>query len=71
MANGTGQRVHVFLAGDLVAGEPHRETAEQDMTQAWFSRADVEQMIRDGIITDGPSVAAYLLLTLQHPLHAD
>lgn len=71
VANGTGQRVHVFLAGDLVAGEPHRETAEQDMTQAWFSRADVEQMIRDGIITDGPSVAAYLLLTLQHPLHAD
>jgi hypothetical protein len=71
VANGTGQRVHVFLAGDLVAGEPHRETAEQDMTQAWFSRADVEQMIREGIITDGPSVAAYLLLTLQRSLHAD
>ena len=68
VANGTtGQRVHVFLAGDLIAGEPHREPAEQDMTQAWFSRTDVEQMIRDGVITDGPSVAAYLLLTLDDP----
>jgi len=30
--------------------------------------ADVEQMIRDGVITDGPSVAAYPLLTLQRPI---
>ena len=37
------------------------------MTQAWFSRTDVEQMIRDGVITDGPAVAAYLLLTLDDP----
>ena len=60
----TGQRVHVFLASDLVPGEPHREPAEQDMVQRWFSRTRVEQMIRDGVITDGPSVAAYLLMTL-------
>ena len=65
VANGTtGQRVHVFLAGDLVPGEPDREPAEQDMIQRWFPRADVEQMIRDGVITDAPSVAAYLLWTL-------
>jgi len=66
VANGTtGQGAHIFLAGDLVPGEPHREPAEQDMTQHWFSREQVEQMVRDGVITDGPSIAAYLLLRLQ------
>jgi 8-oxo-dGTP pyrophosphatase MutT (NUDIX family) len=68
VANGTtGEAVHAFVATDLVAGEPHREVAEQDMRQQWFSREDVETMIRDGVITDGPSVAAYLLLLLQRP----
>jgi len=67
-ANGTtGEGVHVFLAEDLVPGEPNREIAEQDMRRRWFSRRDVERMLRDGVITDGPSIAAYLLLTL----HAD
>jgi hypothetical protein len=47
-----------------VPGEPNREIAEQDMRQRWFPRRDVERMLRDGVITDGPSVAAYLLLTL-------
>ncbi|HEY3527878.1 MAG TPA: NUDIX hydrolase [Nocardioides sp.] len=65
VANGTtGQGVHVFLANDLEPGEPDREPGEQDMEQRWFSRHDVEAMIRDGVITDGPSVAAYLLMTL-------
>lgn len=57
--------VHVFLATDLTPGEPNREKTEQDMRHQWFPRQDVERMMRDGIITDGPSVAAYLLLTLQ------
>ena len=34
------------------------------MRQRWSSRAEVEQMLRDGVITDGPSAAGYLLLTL-------
>ena len=68
VANGTtGQVAHVFLAEDLVPGEPDREPAEQDMVQRWFPRTQVEAMIRDGVVTDGPSVAAYLLLTLSAP----
>jgi 8-oxo-dGTP pyrophosphatase MutT (NUDIX family) len=64
-ANGTtGEGVHVFLATDLTAGEPHRETSEQDMCQSWFPRRELERMLREGVITDGPSVAAYLLLNL-------
>lgn len=65
VANGTtGQGAHVYLATELVPGEPRREPAEQDMTQQWFARGEVEQMIREGVITDGPTVAAYLLLRL-------
>jgi 8-oxo-dGTP pyrophosphatase MutT (NUDIX family) len=64
-ANGTmGQGVHVYLATDLVAGEPEREPAEQDMVQRWFPRSEVEHMIRGGVVTDAPSLAAYLLWTM-------
>jgi 8-oxo-dGTP pyrophosphatase MutT (NUDIX family) len=60
----TSEGCHVFLATELVAGEPRREVTEQDMRQAWFPRAEVERMLRAGVITDGPTMAAYLLLTL-------
>ncbi|MDQ3786525.1 MAG: NUDIX hydrolase [Actinomycetota bacterium] len=61
----TGLGCHVFLATDLTPGRPEREVTEQDMRQAWFPRAEVERMLRDGVITDGPSIAAYLLFTLR------
>jgi hypothetical protein len=65
-ANGmTGEGCHVFLATDLPPGEPNREETEQDMRQQWFPRTEVERTLRDGIITDGPSLAAYLLFTLR------
>jgi 8-oxo-dGTP pyrophosphatase MutT (NUDIX family) len=64
-ANGTtGEGFHVFLATDLTPGEPNREQTEQDMRQQWFPRGEVMRMLRDGTITDGPTAAAYLLLTL-------
>ncbi|MFC0437870.1 NUDIX hydrolase [Kutzneria buriramensis] len=62
----TAEGFHVFLATDLTSGTPHREVTEQDMRQQWFSRADVESMVRNGTITDGPTLAAYLLFTLQN-----
>lgn len=62
----TGQRCHVFLATELTPGEPRREVTEQDMRQQWFPRVEVERMLRDGVIIDGPSLTAYLLFTL-HP----
>jgi 8-oxo-dGTP pyrophosphatase MutT (NUDIX family) len=60
----TGQRFHVFLATGLEPGEPHREAEEQDMRQRFVTRAEFEQMIRDGAITDDSTVAAYTLLLL-------
>jgi 8-oxo-dGTP pyrophosphatase MutT (NUDIX family) len=60
----TSQRGHVYLATDLTEGEPERELEEQDMTTAWFTRAEVEKMITTGGITDAQTVAAYTLLLL-------
>jgi len=60
----TGQSCHVFLATDLTPGEPRREASEVDMRQEWFPRTEVERMLRTGVITDGPTLAAYLLLNL-------
>jgi 8-oxo-dGDP phosphatase len=61
----TNQSYHVFLATELTPGEPRREVTEQDMRQEWFPRAEVERMLRDGVITDDSSLAAYLLLTMR------
>jgi 8-oxo-dGTP pyrophosphatase MutT (NUDIX family) len=61
----TGEGFHVFLATDLTPGEARREQTEQDMRQQWFPRDQVERMFRDGTITDGSTLAAYLLLALR------
>lgn len=60
----SGIGCHVYLATDLTPGSPDRESTEQDMRQQWFPRAEVERMLGEGLITDGPSIAAYLLLEL-------
>ena len=60
----SSQREHVFLATDLTAGDTVREHTEQDMHSEWFSRTDVEAMMRDGEITDAQSLAAWTLFLL-------
>lgn len=62
----TTQRGWVVLATGLVHGEAAREHEEQDMRSAWFSRADVEEMIRAGVLVDSQSIAAYGLFLLRH-----
>jgi 8-oxo-dGTP pyrophosphatase MutT (NUDIX family) len=55
----TSQGCDVFLATGLTTGETDRDPEEQGMRQQWFARADVERMMRDGEIVDGPTMAAY------------
>ena len=55
---------HFFLATGLEPGPPQREREEQDMRQAWVTRARFEAMIGEGAITDDSTVAAYALLLL-------
>jgi 8-oxo-dGTP pyrophosphatase MutT (NUDIX family) len=54
----------VFLATKFSAGQPQRDLAEQDMRSAWFTRTEVERMIRTGQIVDAKSIAALMLLLL-------
>ena len=64
-ANGLlSQGLDVFVATGLTAGAPELELEEQDLRSQWFPRAEVEQMIRRGVITDSPSLAAYTLFLL-------
>ncbi|SNR61086.1 NUDIX domain-containing protein [Blastococcus mobilis] len=58
------QRFDVWLATDLRSGPTAREITEADMQQALVPEADLRQMIREGRITDSPSLAAYSLLLL-------
>lgn len=60
-------RCTVFLATEVSAGRPQRDPAEQDMQSAWFTREEVERMVRDGQIVDAKSIAALMLLTLRAP----
>jgi 8-oxo-dGDP phosphatase len=60
----SSQRGWVFVASGLTEGEHEREHEEQDMHSAWFSRAELERMIRDGEITDAQSLAAWALFIL-------
>jgi len=61
----SNQGGHMYLATDLEPGEPDREPEEQDMRQSWFPRAQFEEMIAAGAITDDSSLAAYALLLIQ------
>ncbi|MTD57516.1 NUDIX hydrolase [Amycolatopsis pithecellobii] len=65
----SSQRGRVFLATDLTEGPHQREHEEQDMRTAWFTRAEFEQMVREGEITDAQSIAAYALLLLEASWH--
>jgi ADP-ribose pyrophosphatase len=61
----SSQRGWVFLATGIIEGEADREHEEQDMRSEWFSREDVEEMMRSGVITDAQSIAAYGLFLLR------
>lgn len=60
----SSQAFTVFVADQLEVGEHAREQEEQDMRQGWFSRHELEDMIRSGIVTDDSTLAAYLLYQL-------
>jgi 8-oxo-dGDP phosphatase len=66
----SGQSFHVFLATDLVHGEPDREHEEQDMRHRWFSRPEFERMIKSGRVKDNCTLAAYALLLLYERMAA-
>ncbi|MDN4174070.1 NUDIX hydrolase [Nocardioides sp. SOB77] len=60
-------RCTVFLATGLSAGATQRDAGEQDMRSAWFSEAEVVEMVRSGRLVDAKSIAALTLLRLRRP----
>jgi 8-oxo-dGTP pyrophosphatase MutT (NUDIX family) len=58
------QEFDVWLATGLVPGVPAREATEADMVQAFVPESELRAMVRDGRLTDAPSLAAYGLLLL-------
>ncbi|OBJ51713.1 ADP-ribose pyrophosphatase [Mycobacterium sp. 1423905.2] len=60
----SSQRGWVFLATGISEGDSEHEHEEQDMRSNWFSRDEVEQMMRSGVIADAQSIAAYALFLL-------
>jgi 8-oxo-dGTP pyrophosphatase MutT (NUDIX family) len=61
----SSQGFDVFLATELTSGPTAREASEQDMRQAWVSRADFEGLVRAGRVTDDSTLAAYALLLMR------
>lgn len=60
----SSQAFTVFVAEQLEVGQYSREHEEQDMRQSQFSQVDLEDMIRNGVVTDDSTIAAYLLYRL-------
>jgi ADP-ribose pyrophosphatase len=50
----------IFLATDLIAGEPHNMEDERIETR-WFARKELEAMIRGGGIADGKTIIGFLV----------
>jgi 8-oxo-dGTP pyrophosphatase MutT (NUDIX family) len=61
------QGFDVWLATGLTPGPTAREATEADMRQAFVAEPELRRMIRDGELTDGPTLAAFALLLLDRP----
>ncbi|MEO3783053.1 NUDIX hydrolase [Actinocorallia sp. B10E7] len=60
----TSQECDVFLATGLTRGPVDREHTEQGMEQRWVSRPEFEKLIRDGVVFDNTTLAAFTLFLL-------
>jgi ADP-ribose pyrophosphatase len=59
------QRGHIFLATDLTGGEPAREASERDMIARDVPLAELETMIREGVVQDAMTISAFGLLRIK------
>ena len=64
-ANGfLDQEGYVFLATNLSSGKTNRDESEKGMEIKKVTQKELEEMIRMGVIKDGPTISAYALLKL-------
>ena len=60
-----GEKMHLYLASDVTEGEPSPMDDERIETR-WFTRKELDDMIRAGRIEDGKTLVGYL--TWRRPL---
>ncbi|MGU3294150.1 NUDIX domain-containing protein [Williamsia sp. M5A3_1d] len=60
----TSQRSAVVLAGDPRPGTARREHEEQDLLGRWWTRDEVVEGIRAGIVVDAQTLAAWACLSV-------
>jgi 8-oxo-dGTP pyrophosphatase MutT (NUDIX family) len=58
----TAQRCHVFVARELTQGQARPDPEEGDLQVRHVSDADFWELVDEGKIKDGPTLAAYALL---------
>lgn len=56
---------HVFLATDLVPGTQKLDLTEADLTVVPVTEAELQRLVADNVITDGPTLVAYGMLRLK------
>lgn len=59
------QGFDVYLATGLTSGPPAREATEQDMRHAFVPEREFTQWVRDGLVVDAASLAAWTLVQLR------
>lgn len=58
------QQCFVYYATELSSGKQRLEPAEKGLTKSFFTRKQIDQMIKKGEIHDGPSLIALKYLDL-------
>lgn len=59
------QGFHIFLAQDLVQGQQHLQSTEQDLKTRFFTLTQFEEMIMSGEIKDAPTLSAFAVLKIK------
>lgn len=55
------EKMSIYLATGLIAGEAKPDHGEENLERKWFAAAEVERMIRKGVIIDGKSIIGFHL----------
>lgn len=59
------EKMSIFLATDLIAGEAKPDHGEENLERKWFRAEEVERMIRNGKIVDGKTIIGVSLFSFK------
>lgn len=65
------QKGYVYVTHSWTVGQRDLEPSEKDMQMKWVTLSELNQLIMDGTITDGPTITALKLFELYLQSHSD